>query len=361
LKILIAGDWHSNLHEEVVDRAFRQLGYETVRFPWHQYFQPTGRIEELLWPAYRAQNKYLVGPLVSRINGDLIASVEESAPDVVFIYRGSHIYRETLRRIKQILPSAILLGYNNDDPSSPSRRRWMWRHFLAGIPEYDLVLAYRIGNIADFRAVGARKVKLLRSWYVPERNRPVVLNDEERREFACDVVFAGHYEDDGRLQCLEEVVRRGWKLNLFGHDYGWHPAIRKSPLLKGLIPLRAVWNEDYNKALCGARVALCFLSKLNRDTYTRRCFEIPASGTLMLSEYTEDLASLFKAGEEADFFNSPSELAEKLEIYLHDETLRARVAAAGRRRVALDEHDVVSRMRSVIEWVKELQEKRVRV
>src|SRR5258708_7627078 len=109
LKILIAGDWHSNLHEEVVDRAFRQLGHETVRFPWHQYFEPTGPIEELLRPAYRAQNKYLVGPLVARINGDLIASVEESAPDVVFIYRGSHIYRETLRRIKQILTSVILL------------------------------------------------------------------------------------------------------------------------------------------------------------------------------------------------------------------------------------------------------------
>jgi spore maturation protein CgeB len=78
----------------------------------------------------------------------------------------------------------------------------------------------------------------------------------------------------------------------------------------------------------------------------------------MLAEYSEDLAGLFKAGEEADFFRSPSDLAEKLDIYLGDEALRARVSEAGRLRVALDGHDVVSRMRCVIEWIKELRDAR---
>ncbi len=358
LKIFIAGDWHSHLHEEVADRAFRQLGHETVRFPWHQYFLSTGLTGRLARPAYRLQNKFLMGPIVSRINRDLAARVEESDPDAVFIYRGSHVFRETLQRIREKSKRAILVGYNNDDPFSPMQPRWYWRHFLAAVPEYDLVLAYRPRNVAEFKALGARNVRLLRSWYVPERNHPVVLSEEDRRRFECDVVFTGHYEDDGRRQCLEEVVRRGWKLNLFGHDYGWHIVISKSPELRPFMPLRTVWGEDYNKAICGARVALCFLSKLNRDTYTRRCFEIPASGTLMLAEYTEDLAGLFKAGEEADFFRTPSELAEKLDTYLRNEALRARVAEAGRRRVALDGHDVESRMRSVIEWVKELQDER---
>lgn len=358
LKILIAGDWHSDLHEEVVDRAFRQLGHETVRFPWHQYFQSAGLMGRLARPGYRLQNKFLMGPIVSRINRDLAARVKESEPDAVFIYRGSHIFRKTLQRIRQMSKRPILVGYNNDDPFSPMHPRWYWRHFLAGVPEYDLMLAYRQHNVVEYKAAGARNVKLLRSWYVPERNHPVVLSPEDRHRFECDVVFAGHYEDDGRLQCLEEVVRRGWKLNLFGHDYGWHPAIRKSPQLKPFMPLRTVWGEDYNKAICGARVALCFLSKLNRDTYTRRCFEIPASGTLMLAEYSEDLAGLFKAGKEADFFRSPLELAEKLDVYLGDEALRARVADAGRRRVALDGHDIVSRMRSVIESIKELRDAR---
>ena len=45
-----------------------------------------------------------------------------------------------------------------------------------------------------------------------------------------------------------------------------------------------------------------FFSRLNRDTYTRRCFEIPAAGTLMLCDYSDHAATLFAPGREADFF-----------------------------------------------------------
>jgi spore maturation protein CgeB len=350
LKIAIAGDWHSDLHEEPAAQALTRLGHQTVRFAWHSYFGG-GLLS-------RAQNKYLLGPRVARLNADLIACIRDNAPDALLVYRGSHVYPETLRQIRRASQGTVLVGYNNDDPFSPAYPRWQWRHFVAAIPEYDLALAYRPHNMAEFQAAGARKVKLLRSWYVPERNRPVALTDEERKSYDCDVVFAGHYEDDGRLECLEAVVREGWNLNLFGHDYGWHPALRKSPVLRSFMPVRNVWGEDYNKALCGARVALCFLSRLNRDTYTRRSFEIPASGTLMLAQYTDDHATLFKPGEDADFFSSPQELVQKLGRYLGDEALHARVALAGHRRVAADGHDVVSRMRQVVQWIAELKEER---
>jgi spore maturation protein CgeB len=358
MKIVVAGDWHSNLHEEAVDHALISLGHETVRFSWHQYFKPSGGMGRLFTPAYRAQNRFLVGPRVARLNEDLVELCRNVRPDVLFVYRGSHIYGKTLERIRAASSGTTVVGYNNDDPLSPAYPKWMWRHFLNAIPQYDLVLAYRARNLEGFKALGAKSVRLLRSWYIPQRNRPVELSDEECARFECDVVFAGHYENDDRVRCLEEVVRRGWKLNLFGHSYGWHDALRKSAELRPFVPLQIVWGEDYNKALCGARVALCFLSKLNRDTYTRRCFEIPASGTLMLAEHTDDLAAMFKPGVEADFFRSPAELVEKLDLYLMDERLRKRVAAAGRERVVADGHDVVSRMRCVLEWISELPRRR---
>ncbi len=359
MKVLLAGDWHSELHEEAISRALVQLGHDVVRFPWHQYFKPSGSIGKVAGAALKFQNKYLLGPQVNRVNRDLIALVAREKPDAVFTYRGTHVYPETLRRLRQVCSTATLIGYNNDDPFSPQYPHWAWRHFLAGVPEYDLVLAYRLGNLKDFAEAGAKRVRLLRSWYVPNCSRPMVLGEEDLQRFGCDVVFAGHYEDDGRLECLEEIVRRGWKLNLFGHDYGWHPVIRRSSYLHKLMPLQTVWGEDYTKALCGAKVALCFLSKLNRDTYTRRCFEIPACGTLMLAEHTEDLAGLFREGEEADFFRTPDQLVEKLAFYLGHEERRRSVAARGRRRVIEDGHDVVSRMRQVVTWVEELRESAV--
>lgn len=357
MRILVAGDWHSELHEEAVANALETLGHVVERFAWNGYFIAAGHsfASRLFGLWLRMQNKYLWGGRIAQLNNDLVNLAKRTQPDAVFIYRGTHVLPETLRHLREAVPGVVLVGYNNDDPFAPGHVAGLWRHFVAGLPELDLALAYRHANLEDFRRAGARRVELLRSWYIPTRNHPVDLSESERAQFGCDVVFIGHYEPDMRLACLEEVVKRGWSLRLFGHGDGWSQALASSRLLSRYSPVNTVWGGDYNRALNGARVALCFLSKLNRDTYTRRCFEIPASGAMLLSEYTEDLAGMFLPGVEADFFTSAEEFGEKLSRYLRDETLRQRVADAGRARLMRDRHDVVSRMQQMLQWVDEIK------
>ncbi len=359
MRILVAGDWHSELHEEVVFQAFTELGHETFCFQWHGYFTQRASVFSRLGNlARRGQNKYLLGPLVRRLNRDFVEAVQRISPDLAFIYRGTHITSRTLQAARNLVPGCIFIGYNNDDPFAPGQRRSLWRHFLAALPEYDLVLAYRPANLDDYRSAGAQRVKLLRSWFVPERNYPMTLDDEESLRFESDVVFVGHYESDQRLEYLEEVMRQGFRLRLFGPGYDWDPMIARSELLASQVPVQLVWGEDYNRALCGAKIALCFFSKLNRDTYTRRCFEIPATRTLLLSEYSDDLAGLLKLGKEADYFRNKEEMIDKIRMYLENPVLRRSVADAGSRRVWSDGHDVVSRMRQVLAWHAEVYEER---
>jgi spore maturation protein CgeB len=355
VKVLIAGDWHSELHEEAVFNAFKQLGHEPFKFAWYQYFVPTGWAKRATRLFLKAQNKYMIGPSVSKLNNDLIDFALQVQPTFIFIYRGSHIRVKTIRKIQQALKNTLVIGYNNDDPFAPQYPRWKWRHFLASVPEYDLTLAYRKHNIAEYLAIGAKRVELLRSWFIPERNYPVQLTEIEKEQYACDVVFIGHYEDDGRLACLEEIVRRGWRLRIFGPGYEWDPVIKNSPLLAEHIPVRLVWSKDYNRALCGAKIALCFFSQLNRDTYTRRCFEIPASGTVLMSKFTDDIANLFLDDHEAVFFRDANAMAEGIGGLLVDEPRRTQIAIAGKQRVWDDGHDVVSRMQKVLGWINEIK------
>lgn len=353
MRVLIVGDWHSELHEQAVFDGLRKLGHEVVAFSWFQYFVPIhGKWTKLDSIIKRVQNKYLVGPLLWKINRDMLAEVVRFQPELVFIYRGTHIYPSSVQEIREIAPGAIVVGYNNDDPFAPSQFHRLFKHFLAGIPQYDMLLAYRHQNLDDFYRAGARRVQLMRSWFVPERNFPVRLAADDKGKFDCDVVFVGHHENDGRVELLEEIVRRGWCVRLFGPGYDWDPVIRNSTELSALIPVRLVWGNDYNKALCGAKIALCFFSKLNRDTYTRRCFEIPASGAMLLSEYSNDLATLYQEGKDAEFFRNKEELLQKLEYYLTHDTQREAIAASGTQRVNVDGHDVVSRMHDLIEQVE---------
>ena len=172
------------------------------------------------------------------------------------------------------------------------------------------------------------------------------------KEFNCDVVFAGHYEDDGRIEMLESICKSGYKLNLFGG--GWNRALNQldkdSPLLE-LYPITPVTGDNYRYAICGAKVAMCFLSTLNNDTYTRRNFQIPAMKTAMLSEYSDDLSNLYKEDEEVMFFKNEEEMLNKLEILVNNNDLRESISRAGYERVYKDGNDVVSRMRMLLDII----------
>lgn len=348
MKVLIVGDWHSDLHETEVCKSLRRLGHEAMEFKWFHYFSfDSAKSRSLASIFKRLQNKFVAGPLIGLINRDLLAQVRQKRPEVIFLYRGTHITASTLKSIRHEFPDCKLIGYNNDDPFSPTQPRYLWRNFMAGIPLYDLILAYRHANLDDFRLAGARKVELMRSWYVPDRNYPVELSEGDNKLYECDVVFIGHYESDQRLEYLEAIVRKGFRLRLFGPAKYWKKPLEQSSVLSHLAPTHMVWGEEYNKALCGAKIALCFLSKLNRDTYTRRCFEIPATRTLMLSEYSNDLSTIYEEGREAEFFKDKEEMLQKISFYIDNPDARTKTAFAGWEKLRAAGHDIDSRINRV--------------
>lgn len=345
MKIFLAGDGHSDLHELAMYKAFRQLKHKVFFFGWSQYFRSNNAALNFF---RRIQFKFIIGPQINHINNMFIEAVNYFKPDLIFIYRGTHIKAETLNKIKHIFPKVILCGYNNDDPFSNNYSFYVWRHYLHSIPNYDLIFSYRPRNIADYNKAGARKVVLLRSWFIPSKHYNVNLLTKDKSTYDTDVVFVGHYENDGRLELLEEIVKAGYKLKLFGHGYGWNQYIKKSFFLKHLYPIKNVWDINYCKALSGAKIGLCFLSKLNNDSYTRRCFEIPATKTLLLSEFSDDLTTIFKEGVDADFFRNRDELVSKVKFYIENEKVRNKIALNGYKRIISDKHDVLSRVKYVL-------------
>ena len=125
-----------------MSQALQRLGHEVVAFPWSRYFHGSagmfGALDSVL---KRAQNKYLTGPTLTRLNRDLFTLVSREAPQALLVYRGTHIFPRTLRDIRRASPATVLVGYNNDDPFAPNQFPRLFKHFLAGIPEYDLMLA----------------------------------------------------------------------------------------------------------------------------------------------------------------------------------------------------------------------------
>jgi len=278
----------------------------------------------------------------------LIKKSLQFEPELIFIYRGTHIKPNTIQKIKKLIPSCFVYGYNNDDPFSKGHPVWLWRYFLNSVPYYDLIFAYRKHNIAEYQKLGAKRTELLMPWFIPSKDRPV--NNEKQIHKKYDVVFVGHYESDDRVDYLSKITEDSCSFGLFGPDWDHAPQYHWLDKHQPVMPLR---GDSYRETITSSHIALCFLSKLNRDTYTRRCFEIPAMGVMMLCQYTDDLAGLFEDGVDAVFFHNPSDMIKKIEFYLQNKELRDAIAANGLKRIHEDGHDINSRMNYVLQFLSE--------
>lgn len=348
--MMVAGAWRWPVYEKACADALTRLGVDIIRFPWADYFKgPFGRVQEAIpFP----------GPALLQLNCAIVNAAKEEKPEIMLVWRGTHILPKTLRVIKSQI-GAMLVSYNNDDPFGPAahgrvpwRHYFRWRQYLKSVPEYDLHFMYRNINVPEILQKGAQQACVLMPYFIPETNHPVKISENELRKYACDIVFVGHYEPDGRAQYLRALVKSGFHVRLFGGAY-WARQVLGNYLYDYFAPIVPAEGEDYAKALCGAKVCLAFLSKLNRDTYTRRCFEIPACGRVMLAERTDDLLKMFKEDEEACFFSSQGELINKTKWLVENPSIREKISQAGLRRVWADGHDVTSRMRQMLRKISD--------
>jgi len=354
MKILFAGHWHWSQNEKGLYDAFVSLGHDVKKFDFLEFFQGKMGYYQRVFP--------FPGLAFWKLNRAFLQRVYDTDPDVVIIWNGTHVLPRTLRQIQSW--GSVVVLYSNDDPFGAlawPHRSWkhyfFWIWYLKCVKDADVTFVNRRVNVKEAVTLGARNVYLLRSYFIPDLHCPVELSALDKERFACDVVFAGHYENDGRLEYLRALVQAGVHVRLFGGGYWTKTTLGGlSSYFGEVLPAH---DEDYVKALCGAKICLCFLSKMNRDIYTRRCFEIPACGRLLLSERTDDLQEMFVEGKEAVFFSSKEELVEKAQWLLRHPKEIDRIAEAGRKRVWADSHDVVSRARQALQFIqKDVKDKR---
>jgi spore maturation protein CgeB len=352
MRILLVEQGHSLIHGRACKKALADLGHQVIYFSWDQLFNR----KELIINQFlkKVQFRLCNGPVIQKINNNLLETVRNTSPDVIWIYRGEPIWPKTLLKIKSFYPGIFLVGYHNDDPFGVSNSEQSFKNYRESILLFDLVFAYRPKNVTDFLACGAKQVQLLPPYFIPWIHYPVNLSPEEELKYACDVAFVGHYEEDGRIDLIERVINKKVDFKLYGPE--WYRAQRRSKTLQSLGHVEAPIGIDYTKAICGAKIVLAFHSNRNNDVYTRRNFEIPACGAFMLSKYSDWLASTFEQGVDAEYFTNGGELLEKIDFYIKHVLLRKMIADSGYKKVWDAKHDIINRMLYLVQCIDNLMQ-----
>ena len=115
-------------------------------------------------------------------------------------------------------------------------------------------------------------------------------------------------------------------MKIYGSKWNKDPNFSK---LKKNISLGHLKFRKYSKVIQSAKIALCLLEKKNKDTITARSIEIPAIGTLMVSERTKTMKKIFVENKEVIFFSNPNECVRKCNYYLLNDNKLSKIAKKG--------------------------------
>lgn len=344
IKVLVVGPATSHGMAVSYVRAFKDLNCEVEILHTEDYYSIT-LLNRIINKLVKSRRFYGVG----KLNDAVIKKITSFNPHFVFFMKPIYIKPSTVRSITQRGVGAF--SWYPDDMFNPVSAS---RLFYESIPFYDCHVATKTFNVAEALDKGAKKAIFLPHAVDASIYHPVEVDEEKRRELGADVVFVGTGYEDDRIDKLEKLCQLGYDIKIYGNQ--WEKCSSRSCLKKrSRVINKPAYCEDYCKVMSSSKIALAFLSKLNRDLQTSRTYEIPACGIFMLHERSDEVMNLYKEGTEAEFFGTFQEMREKINYYLAHSEERKKIANAGYKRAIGHSFSYAARAEEVLKVYHELK------
>jgi spore maturation protein CgeB len=354
LRILFLGQIAPGQTSQMRMRALERLGHrvygvDTIE-PW----------KKASWLARQAQRRAGRGYVIAAINRSVLAAAHTFRPDLVWGEKQEFLRIETLATLRQL--GARLVHFTPDPYFSLAWKRT--RLMDEGIRAFDILIYCKSYEREQYAALG-KPLIYMPLGYCDRVHRPLRSSDPR---WQCAVGFLGGWEPR-REHLLHLLAAAGIDLKIRGgyweflRDGRWTPRrhvilrqltgnakfrIHRDELLGRAWQGGEVYADDYARALSGAKIGLGLLRKVCPDQHTTRTFEIPACGSMLLADRTDEHCELFEEGKEAEFFTSTEEFLDKAQFYCNDESATRRIAQAGFERCVKSKYAYVHRLKTVL-------------
>jgi spore maturation protein CgeB len=359
MKILFLGEIGIGQTSRMRMRAFERLGHEvegvnTVA-PW----------KRASWLQRQVQRRLQFGSIPRSINRAVLDKARLFHPDLIWAEKQEYLKLETVDELRRL--GARLVHFT---PDPYFFLKWKRTRLMdQAIGAFDVLVYCKSYERRDFEAL-RKPLIYMPLGYCDEVHRPLPSGDAK---WSCAVGFVGGWELR-REQFLHSIAAANMDLKIWGkywdflRDGRWSP--RRHIVMRQLAgdakervrihrdePIGRAWqgdevyDDDYARALTGAKIGLGFLRVVCPDQHTTRTFEIPACGSMLLADRTDEHREFFEEGKEADFFGPEDEFLDKVKFYSSHESTRARLAEAGYRRCIDGRYAYIHRLKTALNCV----------
>jgi spore maturation protein CgeB len=257
-------------------------------------------------------------------------------PEVALVIKGGPITPEVVRRIR----TKVGTRFVNFFPDNP-----LWMIPFECIEAYDVFFTKERYALRALQSVGLRNLYYLPMYCVPALHHPVTPTPEERERFGADISLVGnHY--DYRERLVRELADR--PLRVWGG--GWRGV--SDPAVRRLVAGGSVFGHDKLCVYAASTLSLNPHHPMNDIVgVNTRAFELAAAGACQVADAKDDLAALFKPGEEVLVYRDLGELRRLLDFYLAQPG-EARAIGDNAHRRAYAEHTLRHRLEEMLSVIQ---------
>jgi Uncharacterized protein conserved in bacteria len=262
----------------------------------------------------------------------LAAQIKYSKPDILLNHSMNSISSQFLREMK------------------PHVRFLMGQHAATKLSEendyssYDLILSSFPPTLDWFRHKGI-PAEMIRLGFEPK-----VLSYLKPEDRTFGVTFLGSFFagiHSSRAALLESLCDRIEEIRVWGT--GIDQLSLTSPIRRCY--MGQAWGREMFQILRKSKITLNHHGDIAPYANNMRLYEATGVGTLLITDWKENLYEMFEPGKEVVGYKSPEECLELIQYYLGHNEERETIADAGQART-LKEHTYYQRMQELVAIVR---------
>ncbi|MDP2806537.1 MAG: glycosyltransferase [bacterium] len=327
MKIILAGvfnvPWSTN---HFMKKHLERLGHQVLPFEldW-SHPRPLNFRERLWFKLSSAAKAQLIG-------AKLLRMAQSQEPDVIIIVKGKRLDPGITKKLAR----QTLVAYRYmDSPLHP----YVTEHSKAS--HFTFVTGGHLVPLLS-AITGRNNVHHLLEGCDPEVHRPANYDGG----YACDIAFIGAPAPD-RIVILRACQKAGYKVGIWGQpaSAGWPKDLDYSRTF--------AYGEEFARVCASAKIVLGVNSRNDCPGYfSDRALLVLACRGFHLTHYVPGLENYFDDRKHLVWFKDQTEMLEIIKEYIHDDSVRAEIAAAGQALVYQKYTWEIS-MQSMMEILKE--------
>ena len=304
-------------------RALKHIGYDATGVSITEAQRESRVLSYIRRFVSQPMYERLLEPNARAVSKIILDGADQVKPDIIWLEWPRMVPASTLVELRKRFPNVIIASYQDDNPFGVRRfAKYGWQRFFDAMPNYDIHLVKRQSDVAEYMALGAKKVEVHQTGFSEDLYYPEAVAPETVRH---PVIFVGTALDH-RVGFLDRLTgEMGVEVHIYGKRWERTPLYaNRKELLHGFLS-----ETGYRQSVCGAKIALGFVSHSNLDEYAGRTFEVPACGTMFLVERTPAQQEIYVEDKEVVFFDTAEECRDKIKYYLSHDEEREKIAAGG--------------------------------